>query len=166
MSSRSLHKRLSSRYLLLSLAVALIPLFIFAGLYDRYFEQLVSKITDGRMNTQVAAVQNEFKVYLRERLYQLDVLADELDSPEIFSSRGKENLSNELEALLRLQTDLNNVYGVAFFNSEKSFCGVFLNVRCQLNATFQSYHSLHFSKIQNCLGQNLIALTTLPQFYL
>ncbi|WP_055462160.1 two-component system sensor histidine kinase NtrB [Marinomonas fungiae] len=99
--------------------MALIPLFIFAGLYDRYFEQLVSKITDGRVNTQVAAVQNEFKVYLRERLYQLDVLADELDSPEIFSPKGKSNLSNELEALLRLQTDLNNVYGVAFFNSNK-----------------------------------------------
>ena len=121
MSSISQHKRLSSRYLLLSLVVALVPLFIFAGLYDRYFDQLVSKITDGRINTQVAAVQNEFRVHLRERLYQLDVLADELDSPEIFQKDGKQNLPEELEALLRLQTDLNNVYGIAFFDAEKQF---------------------------------------------
>ncbi|MBJ7549653.1 ATP-binding protein [Marinomonas ostreistagni] len=121
MPSKTQHKRLSSRYLLLSLAVALVPLFIFAGLYDRYFDQLVSKITDGRINTQVAAVQNEFRVHLRERLYQLDVLADELDSPEIFQKDGKQNLPEELEALLRLQTDLNNVYGIAFFDAEKQF---------------------------------------------
>lgn len=105
----------------MSLAVALVPLFIFAGLYDRYFDQLVSKITDGRINTQVAAVQNEFRVHLRERLYQLDVLADELDSSEIFQKSGKQHLPDELESLLRLQTDLNNVYGIAFFDANKQF---------------------------------------------
>ncbi|WP_425640637.1 ATP-binding protein [Marinomonas gallaica] len=121
MSTNTQYKRLSNRYLVLSLVVALVPLFIFTSLYDRYFDQLVSKITDGRLNTQVAAVQNEFRVHLRERLYQLDVLADELDSSEIFQKDGKHNLPDALQALLRLQTDPNNVYGIAFFDASKRF---------------------------------------------
>lgn len=120
-STNTQYKRLSNRYLVLSLVVALVPLFIFTSLYDRYFDQLVSKITDGRLNTQVAAVQNEFRVHLRERLYQLDVLADELDSSEIFQKDGKHNLPDALQALLRLQTDPNNVYGIAFFDASKRF---------------------------------------------
>jgi two-component system sensor histidine kinase AtoS len=119
--SKYQNKRLSNRYLLLSLAVALVPLLVFSGLYDAYLNQLVGKITNEQLSTRVATVQNEFQANLRERLYQLDVLADELDNPKIYTLAGAKSLSSELQTLLRIQTDLQNVYGIAFFDKNKHY---------------------------------------------
>ncbi|MDO6452586.1 HAMP domain-containing sensor histidine kinase [Neptunomonas phycophila] len=113
--------RLTNRYLLLSLLVALVPLLLFASIYDSYFFQLLGKVTNAQLGSRVAAVQNEFQVHLRERAYQLDVLADELDSPVIYSESGVNSLSTELQTLLRLQTDLHNVYGIVFFDKQRRF---------------------------------------------
>jgi signal transduction histidine kinase len=115
------NKRLSNRYLLLSLVVALVPLLVFSGLYDIYLNQLVIKISSEQLSTRVATVQNEFQANLRERLYQLDVLADELDNPQIYTLDGAQSLSSELQTLLRIQTDLQNVYGIAFFDEHKQY---------------------------------------------
>ncbi|MBR7888074.1 HAMP domain-containing protein [Marinomonas sp. A79] len=115
------NKRLSNRYLLLSLVVALVPLLVFSGLYDTYLNQLVVKISNEQLSTRVATVQNEFQTSLRERLYQLDVLTDELDNPNIYTLDGAQSLSSELQTLLRIQTDLNNVYGIAFFDEHKHY---------------------------------------------
>jgi len=118
---KSQNKRLSNRYLLLSLIVALVPLLAFSALYDTYLNQLVIKISNEQLSTRVATVQNEFQGNLRERLYQLDVLADELDNPKIYTLDGAQSLSIELQTLLRIQTDLQNVYGIAFFDQHKQY---------------------------------------------
>lgn len=115
------NKRLSNRYLLLSLVVALVPLLVFSGLYDTYLNQLVIRISNEQLSTRVATVQNEFRANLRERLYQLDVLTDELDDPTIYRVDGAQSLSSELQTLLRIQTDLPNVYGIAFFDEHKQY---------------------------------------------
>ncbi|MGB3383246.1 MAG: ATP-binding protein [Marinomonas sp.] len=119
--SKHRSKRLSNRYLLLSLVVALIPLLVFSGLYDAYLNQLFNRITNEQLSTRVATIQNEFQANLRERLYQLDVLTDELDNTETYKIDGAGSLSAELQALLRIQTDLKSVYGIAFFDEHKRF---------------------------------------------
>ncbi len=108
-------QRLSSKYLLLSLAVALIPLISFAALYNYYTMQLVSQITDEQLATRMAATQNEMRVFLRERGYEIAALADQFTDPGLFEHEGSRLLSIEMEDLLRLQTDDSSIYGIAFF---------------------------------------------------
>jgi len=111
---------LTSQYLWLSLLVALIPLLSFAALYDSYFSQLVARITDGRIATQLAATRNEFRSYLRERQYELEALTDQFDNPNIFTPEGYSSLPPELKSLLRLQLDDQALYGIAFFDSQQN----------------------------------------------
>ncbi|MBA4502466.1 sensor histidine kinase [Marinobacterium marinum] len=111
-------KQLSSQYLWLSLIVALVPLLSFTALYDSYFAQLVTRITDGRLATHLAATRNEFRTHLRERQYELEALTDQLDRSELFTREGYHALSPELKSLLRLQLDDQAVYGIAFFDAQ------------------------------------------------
>lgn len=108
--------RLTTKYLWLSLLVALIPLVGFASLYDSYFSQLVDRLTEEQLATRMAATRNEFRVFLKERKYELDALADQFDNPELFTPNGQENIPLELESLLRLQVDARSVYGIVFYN--------------------------------------------------
>lgn len=101
--------------------MALVPLLVFSGLYDTYLNQLVVKISSEQLSTRVATVQNEFQANLRERLYQLDALTDELDNPRIYTLNGAQSLAPELQTLMRIQTDLQNVYGIAFFDENKQY---------------------------------------------
>lgn len=110
--------RLASKYLWLSLLVALIPLIGFASLYDSYFSQLVTRLTEEQLATRVAATQNEFRVFIRERKFELLALADQFDSPNLFVPSGRLKSSAELESLLRLQVDAISVYGVVFFDEK------------------------------------------------
>ncbi|WP_067862821.1 sensor histidine kinase [Neptuniibacter marinus] len=110
--------RLTSKYLWLSLLVALIPLIGFASLYDSYFSQLVTRLTEEQLATRVAATQNEFRVFIRERKFEIQSLTDQFDSPEYFVPEGRQNISSELESFLRLQVDARSVYGVVFFDEK------------------------------------------------
>ncbi|WP_417225679.1 ATP-binding protein [Amphritea sp.] len=110
--------RLATKYLWLSLLVALVPLVGFAGLYDAYFSQLVTRLTEEQLSTPIAAKQNEFRVFLRERKFELQALADQFDNPEFYTLDGRHSISAELEGLLRLQVDTGSVYGVVFFDPQ------------------------------------------------
>lgn len=109
--------RLSTRYLWLSLLAALVPLLSFAALYDGYFSQLVSRITDERLATRIAATENEFSAYLKERRYELAALADQFDDPRIFTPQGAQFLPQALRDLLTLQAEHQTLYGIAFFDA-------------------------------------------------
>lgn len=113
---RGASNRLASKYLWLSLLVALIPLVGFASLYDAYFSQLVTRLTEEQLATRMAATQNEFRVFIRERKYELETLSDQFDQPALFENQGRQALSAELENLLRLQMDQRTIYGVVFFD--------------------------------------------------
>ncbi|WP_290697149.1 sensor histidine kinase [Amphritea sp.] len=66
----------------------------------------------------MAAKQNEFRVFLRERKYELQALADQFDNPDFYTPNGRYAISSELEGLLRLQVDTRSVYGVVFFDQK------------------------------------------------
>lgn len=109
---------LTAKYLWFSLFLALVPLIGFASLYDSYFSQLVTRLTEEQLATRMAATQNEFRVFLRERKFELEALADQFDNPEFFTERGRQEISSELEVLLRLQVDAVSVYGVVFYDNQ------------------------------------------------
>ncbi|SEG18394.1 sensor histidine kinase [Marinobacterium lutimaris] len=125
-SSASPHPyRMSTRYLWLSLVAALVPLLSFAALYDGYFSQLVTRITDERLATRMAATENEFSVYLKERQYELATLADQFDDPRIFTQGGAAYLPRELRDLLTLQAEHQTLYGIAFFDAQQNLVWTF-----------------------------------------
>jgi len=117
--------RLASKYLWLSLIVALVPLVGFASLYDAYFSQLVTRLTEEQLATRMSATQNEFRVFIRERKYELDTLADQFDKTTLFEHNGRQALSPELENLLRLQMDQRTIYGVVFFDDNDQISWTF-----------------------------------------
>jgi len=117
--------RLSSQYLWMSILVAILPLLIFSALYDAYTSQLINRITEEQLATRMTAVQNEFRVYLRERQHELQSLTDQLDTPEIFTPEGQHLISSELEDLLRLQLDYRTLHGIAFFDDQKQLIWTF-----------------------------------------
>jgi len=129
-----LNNRLATKYLWLSLLVALVPLMGFAGLYDAYFSQLVTRLTEEQLATRIAATQNEFRVFIRERKFELEALADQLDNPALFSRNGRTHLSAELESVLHLQVDARSVYGVVFFDPQGRIAWTFPEQQ-QMNAT-------------------------------
>ncbi|MEH6823774.1 MAG: ATP-binding protein [Motiliproteus sp.] len=110
--------RLATKYLWLSLLVALVPLVGFASLYDAYFSQLVTRLTEEQLATRMAATQNEFRVFIRERKFELEALADQFDNTDLFTPAGRQTISPELESLLRLQVDARSVYGVVFYDHQ------------------------------------------------
>lgn len=110
---------MSTRYLWLSLVAALVPLLSFAALYDGYFSTLVTRITDERLATRIAATENEFSAYLKERQYELAALADQFDDPRIFTPDGSQHLSRTLRDLLTLQAEHQTLYGIAFFDAQQ-----------------------------------------------
>lgn len=116
---------LTAKYLWLSLFLALVPLVGFASLYDSYFSQLVTRLTEEQLATRMAATQNEFRVFLRERKFELEALADQFDNPEFFTQRGRQEISSELEVLLRLQVDAVSVYGIVFYDNEDHIAWTF-----------------------------------------
>jgi two-component system sensor histidine kinase HydH len=113
-----LTNRLATKYLWLSLLVALVPLVGFASIYDAYFSQLVTHLTEEQLATRMAATQNEFRVFIRERKFELEALADQFDNSDLFTVTGRQDISSELESLLRLQVDAASIYGVVFYDDQ------------------------------------------------
>ncbi|MGB0732232.1 MAG: sensor histidine kinase [Pontibacterium sp.] len=121
----SSRRRLSSRYLWFAILIAVLPLIALAVLYDAYFSQLVSRLAQEKLATQLASTQNEVRVFLRERKYELEALADQFDSEKFFQPEGYQLLPTSLETLLRLQTDASTSYGVAFLDENRNISWTF-----------------------------------------
>ncbi|MFT6916315.1 MAG: two-component system sensor histidine kinase HydH [Motiliproteus sp.] len=138
--------RLATKYLWLSLLVALVPLVGFASLYDAYFSQLVSRLTEEQLATRMAATQNEFRVFIRERKFELEALADQFDNADLFTPGGRQSIAPELESLLRLQVDAQSVYGVVFYDHQGRIAWTFPET--QLTRPFSAIRSYDFEGAQ------------------
>ncbi|MGB0732688.1 MAG: sensor histidine kinase [Pontibacterium sp.] len=116
---------MSARYLWFAIFIAVLPLIALAILYDAYFSQLVTRLAHEKLATQLASTQNEVRVFLRERKYELEALSDQFDSARYFHPNGYQQLPDSLETLLRLQTDASALYGIAFFDADNRLSWTF-----------------------------------------
>lgn len=110
--------RLASRYLVFSLIVALLPIIILSALYDNYFSDLVSKISDHQNAVKVVAYENATNHFLIERELELGDLLDQFDHPKFFEEQLDQPLSLPLETILRVLVDTPHTYGVVFFGED------------------------------------------------
>jgi len=110
--------RLASRYLVFSLIVALLPIIALSALYNNYFSDLVSKISDHQNAVQVVAYENATNHFLIERELELGDLLDQFDHPKFFEEQTDQPFSLALETILRVLVDTPYTYGVVFFGED------------------------------------------------
>lgn len=109
---------LVKRYLWGSLLVAIIPLALMAGLYDRYSSYLHDKLIVERIDGDLQTALVKMQGFLDTQIYHLENLAD---LPEIgeFLIRGKtHSASPQLTDFFYLITNSQDIYGAEFFDVE------------------------------------------------
>ena len=106
---------LSARYLLVSLLAAIVPLAATVVLYDRYASELVTRLAGQRVESGLTATGSKLADYLRTKSYQLEALTD---LPQLARIAGADvnALDARAQAMLRLEADSQDVYGVFFLD--------------------------------------------------
>ncbi len=103
-------KSLVSRYLLVSLLAAVVPLAVVGHLYDTYARDMLEALTGQRLSAQLAATASRIGAFFDSRIYQLDTLSN---YPSI---QGESAADNEIAAILRIEADVPDLYGIWFFD--------------------------------------------------
>lgn len=104
---------LAKRYLFSALLIALIPLGLLAIVYDTQYVRALDKVTESRTNARLSGAENLLRVFLQERIYELEGLAD---IPEVFewlsAAQPGDTPNRMMLAQLRQQLDSPHIYGV------------------------------------------------------
>lgn len=116
---RQMRFSLVARYTLLSLAVTAGALVVLSVLYERMAGDLYDRLTGERLNAQVTATASRLTSFLDNRLYQLANLSNHPSIPSFLDGQNTAAAA-EATALLRLEADLPDLYGILFFNADGS----------------------------------------------
>jgi len=104
-----------SRYFLVSLLGAVLPMVVVAALYDRYASALLDQITGERLSAQLTATASRLTAFFDVRVYQIETLSNHPALPYLVQQRTSRS-DTELEALLRLEADVPDLYGILLFD--------------------------------------------------
>lgn len=103
-------RSLVSRYFFISLIAAVVPLAAVGTLYDKYAQDMLKALTGQRLSAQLTATASRIGAFVDSRIYQLDTLSN---YPSIDRTKGEEN---EIGAILRIEADVPDLYGIWFFD--------------------------------------------------
>jgi two-component system sensor histidine kinase AtoS len=108
------HRSLVSRYFIVSLVAAVVPLAALGYLYDSYAQDILKALTGQRLSAQMAATASRMAAFFDSRVYQLDTLSNYPSLAESVSLAKRDD--GEIEALLRIEADVPDLYGIWFFD--------------------------------------------------
>lgn len=110
-------RRLSlvGRYTFLSMVVVLGAMLALGVLYDRFANELLDRLTGERLSAQVSATANRLNSFIETRLYQLETLSNHPGLP-LFLEDPSSPAAAEVAAVLYLEADLPDLYGILFFD--------------------------------------------------
>lgn len=113
----TIKKSIVRRYLILSVLASTLPVLAIGLLYDRFTSNALEQLLGEKISTHLNATANRLNAYLQARRYQVETLAN---YPGIagFGSAGKGESSREAAALLQVESDLPDLYGILFFDAE------------------------------------------------
>lgn len=112
-----------SKYFVALFLTAMVPLIGVGVLYDRYAQALLDQITGERLSAQLAATASRINAFFEARLYQLETLSNYPPLPA-FLAPGAPGLESELGAILRIEADTPDLYGILFFAPDGSLARV------------------------------------------
>lgn len=111
-------RSLVSRYFFVSLIAAVVPLAAVGTLYDKYAQDILTSLTGQRLSAQLTATASRIGAFFDSRIYQLDTLSN---YPSIDGAKGE---GNEIDAILRIEADVPDLYGIWFFDRSGSLARV------------------------------------------
>lgn len=110
-----IEKSIVLRYVILSVLASTLPVLSIGLLYDRFTGNALEQLLGEKISTHLTATANRLGAYVEARRYQIETLAN---YPGIsgFAGARKGETSDELTALLQIESDLPDLYGILFFS--------------------------------------------------
>jgi two-component system, NtrC family, sensor histidine kinase HydH len=105
------------RYLILSVLASTLPVLSIGLLYDRFTGNALEQLLGERISTHLTATANRLSAYIEARHYQIETLAN---YPGIagMAVDGKGETDGEITALLQIESDLPDLYGILLFDAD------------------------------------------------
>ena len=112
----SIDKSIVRRYLVLSLLASVLPVLSVGLLYDRFAESAFQKVLDEKLAANLTATASRLAAFVEARRYQVETLAN---FPGIgrFAAAAEGKASEQVSALLQVESDLPDLFGILFFSS-------------------------------------------------
>lgn len=88
-----------------------------AALYDRYASALLEQITGERLTAQLTATASRLTAFFDVRVYQVETLSNHPAIPNFASERAV-RADAEIDALLRIEADEPDLYGILMFDPQ------------------------------------------------
>jgi two-component system sensor histidine kinase AtoS len=112
-----IEKSIVRRYLILSVLASTLPVVSIGLLYDRFTGNALEQLLGEKIATHLTATTNRLGAYLEARRYQVETLAN---YPGIagYAALGRDQPNPEVEALLQIESDLPDLYGILFFDAD------------------------------------------------
>lgn len=112
-----IEKSIVLRYVILSVLASTLPVLSIGLLYDRFTGNALEQLLGEKISTHLTATANRLGAYVEARRYQIETLAN---YPGIsgFAGARKGETSDELAALLQIESDLPDLYGILFFSAD------------------------------------------------
>lgn len=111
------------KYLVALFLTAVVPLVAIGFLYDRYAQALLDQITGERLKAQLAAAASRINAFFEVRTYQIETLSN-YPTLSAFLTQGPAAPESEFGALLRIEADVPDLYGILFFAADGSLARV------------------------------------------
>lgn len=105
------------KYFFVSLLGSVLPIVAVAALYDRYASALLEQITGERLTAQLTATASRLTAFFDVRVYQIETLSNHPAIPH-FASERTARADAEIDALLRIEADVPDLYGILMFDPQ------------------------------------------------
>lgn len=113
----AIEKSIVRRYLLLSLIASVLPVLFVGLLYDRFVGAALEQVLGERVSAHLTATASRLGAFLEARRYQVETLAN-YPGIRTLVAPGKTLPAEEVTALLQVESDLPDLYGILFFDAD------------------------------------------------
>jgi two-component system, NtrC family, sensor histidine kinase HydH len=113
----AINKSIIRRYLVLSALATALPVLAIGLVYDQLAGSVLEKLLGDKMTTHLTATTNRLTAYLEVRRYQVETLAN-YPGMAAFLSASDSETDRRIHALLELESDLPDLYGILFFDAQ------------------------------------------------
>jgi len=111
-------KSIVRRYLILSVLASTLPVLSIGLLYDRFTGTALEQMLGEKITAHVTTTANRLSAFIEARRYQVETLANYPGISAIARSGGGDDMSDEMGALLQIESDLPDLYGILLFDAE------------------------------------------------
>lgn len=105
------------RYLLLSLLASALPVIWVGVLYDRFSESAFQGMINDKVSAQLTATASRLSAFIDARRYQIETLAN-FPGMQQFAAARPGLASQQAGALLQVESDLPDLFGILFFSAD------------------------------------------------